>query len=76
MCLQPMSKDGEAGQCGDRVWQVVPNAGCGSTEHPVADRQVTCPWNDEGHGQRRLQPSSGCVPCDNDDVLMAVLDLN
>jgi len=30
--------------------QVVPDAGCGDTEHPVADRRVTCPRNDEAHG--------------------------
>jgi len=59
MCLQTTSKDVEAGRRGDGVWQVVPDTGCGGIERPVADRRVTCPRNDEGHGWRRAQPLSG-----------------
>jgi len=50
MCLQTTSKDGEDGRRGDGVCQVVPDVGYGGTERPVADRRVTCPRNDEGHG--------------------------
>ena len=56
-----MLSRGEAGQWGDGLQQVVPDAGCGNTERPVADRPVTCPQNDEGRGRRKTLISTALL---------------